>query len=278
MENPNPARWTAYRPRATMPGPPHKPGTALTKLDWDYTRLAKAYVDRPDYSAAAIDAVLAIAKPGKARVADLGAGAGHLTKELAARGLTILAMEPNPNMRAEGMASLGPGQGVTWADGVMQDTGLPAGDFALVTYGSSFGVVDRGEALTEAARLLRPGGWMMSLFNHRDLDDPLQKKIEAHIHTAVPGYGYGTRREDQTPAIDASGLFGPVHRMECPVLHRVPAGAWVNAWRSHATLERQAGDAFDNIVAAIAGIVAAEGNDTLDVPYVTRVWMAQRRP
>ena len=44
----------------------------------------------------------------------------------------------------------------------------------------------------------------------------------------------------------------------------------------HATLQRQTGDAFHQVVEGIARIVAETEDPVLEVPYLTRVWMAQR--
>jgi ubiquinone/menaquinone biosynthesis C-methylase UbiE len=248
------------------------------RLEWDYTRLADSYVRRPDYAGDAIDALLALVGPGAGRsVIDLGAGAGHLTAALAERGCKVLALEPNAAMRRHGVARTNRYADVRWIVGRMESTGLPAEAFSLATCGSSFGVVDRGETLREVARILEPCGWFACMWNHRDLEDPLQREIEAHIAASIPGFAYGTRREDQTAVIAASGLFGEVHTIESPILHRLPTGEWVEAWRSHATLQRQAGDRFDAIVEGIAAIVAARCGEVAEVPYTTRVWAARLR-
>jgi SAM-dependent methyltransferase len=248
----------------------------LHKLDWDYTQLADAYVKRPDYSGAAIDLALAHAGiAAGALAADMGAGAGHLTRELAERGLRVTAVEPNASMRRHGMARTRAHADVRWIDAVMQSSGLPDKHFALVSYGSSFGVTDRAETLREAARLLADAGWFMCVFNHRDLQDPLQARIEHYIHARIPDYAYGTRREDQLEVIRACGRFGPVEKIERPIMHVCPARDWVAAWASHATLQRQAGARFGAILEGIADIVAGAGGDTLHVPYTTRVWLAR---
>jgi SAM-dependent methyltransferase len=245
-----------------------------TDLDWDYTSLADAYVHRPGYAPDAIAAALAAAEIGPGDPAlDLGAGAGHLTFDLAGHGLQVTALEPNARMRAHGVARTRRLENVNWVDARMEDTGLPASAFALTSYGSSFGVADQSATLKEAARLLRPGGSILVVFNHRDLDDPLQAEIEAFIHAEVPAYRYGPRREDQASWIEASGLFGRVRRIEARVLHPADAG-WVRAWSSHATLQRQAGDRFDAIVRGIAEL--AERRPDAMVPYVTRAWVARR--
>ncbi|MEO0972316.1 MAG: class I SAM-dependent methyltransferase [Pseudomonadota bacterium] len=249
-----------------------------TKLDWDYTRLADAYVYRPAYAQAAIDELMAtVGLDAGAPVIDLGAGTGHLTVELAARGLDVLSLEPNDRMRAHGVQRTASTPNVRWVDALMEDTGLASDAFALTSYGSCFGVADAQATLRESSRLLRDGGWFACMWNHRQLDDPLQQEIETYIRGEIADYRYGSRREDQSAVIQASGLFGDVRQAQAPVLHTVPALAWMEAWKSHATLQRQAGDRFEEIVAGIGRIVAATDSDDIVVPYTTRMWMAPRR-
>jgi len=248
------------------------------KTAWDYTALADAYLKRPDYSGAAIDALLAHAGVGAgARVCDIGAGAAHLTLELAARGLAVTAVEPNDAMRRNGTARTAKLPAVQWREGTGEATGEPAGAFELVTFGSSFNVTDRPAALRESARILKDRGWFACLWNHRDLEDPLQAGIEKVIAQQVPGYGYGVRREDQTAVIDASGLFETVHRLEGRVEHRQSKADCVEAWRSHATLQRQAGERFEAVIAAIQRLLDATPGAQITVPYTTRIWMARRK-
>jgi SAM-dependent methyltransferase len=246
----------------------------MRRLDWDYTTLADAYVHRPDYSPVALDAALARAGTAKgAAVADMGAGAAHLAIELARRGFDVQAVEPNANMRAHGVART-KDMRVKWHDAVMEDAPIAARSVALVTYGSSFGVADRDATLKEAARVLGDGGHVLCVFNHRDLDDPLQAEIEAYIRSEQPAFDHGPRRKDQGPAIDATGLFGAVERFEARIVHRVEPAKWVEAWASHATLARQTGARFPEIVAGIGRIVAKRGAAPFDVPYFTRAWLA----
>ena len=247
------------------------------KTAWDYTTLADAYLKRPDYADSAIDTMVATAgvAAGDA-VADVGAGVAHLTLMLAARGLAVTAVEPNDAMRGNGRRRT-EALGVTWVEGVGEATTLPSHSYRLVTFGSSFNVTDRPKALAETARLLVPGGWFACMWNHRDLEDPIQKAIEEHIAAAVPGYSYGTRREDQTAVIDESGLFGPVQTIEGRVEHPQSVKDCVDAWRSHATLERQAGESFHTVVDGIEALLGRIGKDPITVPYTTRIWVAQLR-
>jgi len=248
------------------------------KTEWDYTDLANAYLKRPDYAGAAIDAMLQIAGAGKnSSFCDVGAGVAHLTLMLAKRGLEVVAVEPNDAMRANGIKRTSGFGNVRWHEGKGEATGQPANEFDMVTFGSSFNVCDRQKALEETARILKPHGWFACLWNHRQLEDPIQARIEAIIKERVPGYGYGTRREDQVPVIDASDLFGPVVHLDARVIHEQTIEECVEAWRSHATLERQAGMVFLDVVSAIQGYLGSLGTSSIRVPYSTNVWVAQLR-
>lgn len=246
------------------------------KTNWDYTDLAEAYLKRPQYADDAIDGLFASAGlAAGAAACDVGAGVAHLTLKLAARGLKVTAVEPNDAMRALGQKRTSELADVSWFEGTGEETGQAAGAFDLVTFGSSFNVTDRALALLETKRLLKPGGWFAAMWNHRDLTDPIQSAIEALIQDAIPEYGYGTRREDQATVINESGLFNAVQKIEGGVVHTQTVPEVVEAWRSHATLHRQAGDKFDGIVAGIEELLLANGQPEIVVPYTTRLWAAQ---
>ncbi|MEU5838638.1 class I SAM-dependent methyltransferase [Streptomyces diacarni] len=243
---------------------------------YDYAPYAPTYAARPDYVPEALRALLRVADvtPGDL-VCDVGAGAGHLTEPLLQYGLRVHAVEPTRAMRAEGEARTADYDEVTWHSGTGEESGRPPGSYRLVTFGSCFDLMDRPAALAETARILGQGGSFACLWNHRDLDDPLQARIEALIHEHVPGYGYGIRRSDQRPVIEESGLFEPPVHLSARRVVRLRADAWCDAWASHATLGRQAGTHFRDIVAGIRELVNDAGDAFVDVPYVTRVWVAR---
>jgi ubiquinone/menaquinone biosynthesis C-methylase UbiE len=248
------------------------------KTEWDYTTLADAYLKRPDYSDVAIDAMLSISstKSGDS-FCDVGAGVGHLTLMLAERGLDVVAVEPNDAMRANGITRTQNFSNVSWCEGVGESTLQDSQNFSMVTFGSSFNVCDRHKALKETARILKPRGWFACMWNHRNLDDPIQSQIEKIIQEHVSGYGYGTRREDQLDVIDASGLFGGVVHLNARVVHEQSIEECVEAWRSHATLQRQAGSTFYKVISSIESHLKSLGRSKILIPYSTNIWVAQLR-
>ena len=244
--------------------------------EWDYTDLAKAYLKRPDYSDVAIDRMIDLVgvKPGD-KACDVGAGTAHLTLMLAKRHLDVVSVEPNNEMRKHGKIRTKELLNVVWREAIGEDTGQPDNTFDIVTFGSSFSVTDRPKTMREVARILKENGWLAVMWNHRDLDDPIQSAIENIIRDAIPQFEYGTRREDQTGIINKSGLFGEVTKIQASVIHQQKIGDVIEAWRSHGTLHRQAGEKFDEIIYSIQNMLKGLDKDPIEIPYTTRIWIAQ---
>ncbi len=246
------------------------------KTEWDYTDLAQSYRKRPDYADEALDRLFEICSISTpAKVCDVGAGTAHLTVKLAKRGFSIDAVEPNDAMRKLGMEKTYELKQVSWFEGTGENTGRPSGEYDLVSFGSSFNVVDQIKALHECFRILKPEGWFVCCWNHRDLKDPLQQDIERIIRDSISDYKYGRRRENQTGIINESGLFGKVHRFEGHIVHKLKKRDIKDAWRSHATLHRQAGDCFPKIIERISTMIENLPENRISVPYTTVGWCAQ---
>lgn len=220
------------------------------KTEWDYTLLADAYLERPDYAPDALQKLFSIAglKNGD-KICDVGAGVAHLTIPLALAGYNVDAVEPNDAMRANGIKRTVQFKNVNWFEGTGEDTGRPIGEYDFVCFGSSFSVCDRSKALKETYRLLKSGKYFCCLWNHRDLEDPIQKSIENIIKKHISEYSYGTRREDQRAIITESGLFKDIKNVEGIVYHKQNVENVIKAWGSHATLERQSSGKFNIIIA-----------------------------
>jgi ubiquinone/menaquinone biosynthesis C-methylase UbiE len=250
--------------------------TSAPKVSWNYTEHASHYDKRADYSGEAIDSLLrATGCDSSKSIAEIGAGTGKLTKELLKHGLTVRSVEPNDAMRAIGIQNT-TGKQVTWSVGTGEATGLESNSAYAVFFGSSFNVVDQKATLNEVRRVLVPRGWFACMWNHRDLTDPVQKQIEQLIKSAIPGYSYGSRREDPTAVINASRLFSAVKSIEGNFVWEMPKADIITAWKSHATLKRQAGSdaAFDGIIKAISSYLE-KLPENIDVPYTTRIYYAQ---
>ena len=242
------------------------------KTVWDYTERAATYDMRADYSYEAITEVINRFDLCESDlIADIGAGTGKLTKLLLKSHDHIYAVEPNERMRNIGMKNV-TNPNVTWREGIGERTGLESDTFKATFFGSSFNVVNQKQALGEVQRILKPQGWFCCMWNHRDILDPVQASIEKLILNRIPDYDYGTRRQDPSEIINASGIFKQVEKVSRQFSVEMRRDDIIAAWKSHDTLFRQAADKFDAIIEDISHALSEE---RYTVPYATNVWFAQ---
>lgn len=118
------------------------------------------------YAPEAVEALLTIAGAGPhATIADLGAGTGILTHALAGRAGRLLAIEPNPVMRAILVRDCAGLPGCAIYAATAEATGLPAHSLDLVAVGTAFNWFDPLPTRAELFRVLKPGGWLANLRN-----------------------------------------------------------------------------------------------------------------
>lgn len=246
-------------------------------LNWDYSTLAATYDDRADYEKGLIDEVIDFhGLDEESLILDCGAGTGKLTKELVSRYRNVIASEPNDAMRAKGIDNVKE-LGCKWVNYPAEKLDIEDNTVSSVWFGSSFNVVDHGRVFVEFDRYTKSNAWLTCLWNHRDLNDPIQKKVEEIFKSKIENYNYGSRRQDPTPILNQSKLFGNISKYEANFTVIMRRDSYVDAWKSHATLKRQCTNQnqFDQIINEISESL---GNiDELSVPYTTRLWTCQKR-
>ena len=128
-----------------------------------------------------------------ARVLDVGAGTGKLTRGLVALGFEAVAVEPGAPMLAQLRDAVPEAEAYeASAESIpLPDSSVDAG-FA----GQAFHWFDPERALPELHRVLRSGGGLALLWNWWDERDPLQAELGE-----VVGYaGHQPYRDDELPA------------------------------------------------------------------------------
>jgi SAM-dependent methyltransferase len=247
--------------------------TLTSALEWDYTDLADTYDLRADYSAELIRRTLSrIGCQRGAAALEVGAGTGKLTSLLCDHGLDLTALEPNQRMR-EVAFSKGLDRRARWFAARGEALPVKSQSCELVAFGSSFNVLPAPLALDECARVLKPGGHWLAIWNHRDLDDPLQREVEALIRSHLPGYELGRRRHSPEPDLHTHGCWHDICADEERFIVEISKTAWMEAWQSHATLRRQAGPKLAGILAGIEQVLGS--TQVLAVPYISRLWTAR---
>lgn len=125
----------------------------------------------------------------QAVVADVGSGTGLLARLFLDHGNRVFAVEPNAEMREAGERLFGDRNGFVSIAGGAEATTLPAGSVDFVTAGQAFHWFDRRRARREFMRILRPGGWVVLVWNDRRLDaTPFLREYEDLLVRHCPDY------------------------------------------------------------------------------------------
>jgi SAM-dependent methyltransferase len=230
-----------------------------------FARSASAYErGRPGYPEAAIRHLLALL-PARPLVLDLAAGTGKLTRPLLEAGLSVIAVEPVAEMRAALPAE------ARVLEGTAEAIPLGPGSVDAVTVGQAFHWFDGDAALTEIARVLRPGVLAL-LWNRRVESDPLNRAVEgllAPYREDVPTH----RGDAWRLAFERTDLFGPLDEHVFDHAQTLDADgleARVGSISFIAALE----PAERERVLARARALAGDGRVT--VPYRTEVQVCRR--
>jgi SAM-dependent methyltransferase len=126
---------------------------------------------RPGYPRAVVE--LLERECGLARgsvVADVGSGTGLLSELFVERGNRVYGVEPNREMREAGARRFAGDENFVSVEGRAEATTLGASSVDFVTAGQAFHWFDREGARAEFARILRPGGWVVVVWNERRTD------------------------------------------------------------------------------------------------------------
>lgn len=177
---------------------------------------ARSYAEhRPHYPDAAVAWALEPVRARRiVRVLDLGAGTGRVTEALQRAGVDVIAVEPDPAMRA---AMLERVFGVAVLAGTAEDIPLPDGRVDAVVAGQAFHWFDHERAHPEIARVLKPGGVLAAMWNTDDLRVPWVAEYAERAgfgRQAPPaGSGHGIALRDH-PAFEALqwASFDHAHR------------------------------------------------------------------
>jgi SAM-dependent methyltransferase len=148
---------------------------------------------RPDYPDEALRwAAERLGLEPRARVLDVGAGTGKLTRGLVDLGFDVVAVEPGGPMLEQLRAAVPEAEALT---GSAESVPLPDESVRAAFAGQAYHWFDRGRALPELHRVVRAGGGLALLWNWWDERDPLQAELGELVGFA----GREPYREDDLP-------------------------------------------------------------------------------
>jgi len=145
-------------------------------------------------------------------VADIAFGTGIWTRHFLENGNPVFGIEPNADMRQAGERLLAAFPNFSSIAGTAEKTSLPSQSVDFVTAAQAAHWFDRAAARREFVRILKPGGWLVLLWNERVTDaTPFLREYEQLLLTYGTDYGE-VRHERTTDAVNE--FFDPAPYQE----------------------------------------------------------------
>ncbi len=121
---------------------------------------------RPSYPPAIIDLLKSDCGLNRESIiADLGSGTGLLSELFLKKGNRVFGVEPNAEMRAAGEKVMAKYPNFSSVDAKAEATTLPPQSIDFITAGQAFHWFNREAARVEFARILKPNGWVVLIWN-----------------------------------------------------------------------------------------------------------------
>lgn len=243
-----------------------------------FDRVAQQYErGRPGYPSAAVAAAARLlrAAPGRT-IVELGSGTGKLTRALRAFGPAIVAVEPSAAMRAvfEGVVP-----GILTLEGVAEAIPLPDRSADGVVAAQSFHWFRPLAARKEIARVLRPGGTLVLLWNVRDEQEPINRELDAIVDRWTRPRPRLWKRWERAFA-GPGGPFGPLRRRVFPHPRTTTVREVVQHLLSVSRVAVLSPGKRGSIAREIREALAARGwsrpGERFPLPTVTEVYWARR--
>jgi SAM-dependent methyltransferase len=238
-----------------------------------FTARADDYVRaRPTYAPEIIATVLADFHVPQ--VADLGAGTGISSVQLADAGAVVIAIEPNARMRAE----IPDHVRVRVLDGTAESTGLDDAAIDIICACQAYHWFEPSAVFAEAARIAKMRARFAAVWNHRDLDDPFTGAFERVIDRFDESSGALDRQRRATTVGHDLQEFGwnNVRVVEARHRKRYEWDVLVAYLRSASYLP-QSGARYDEMLADMRVLFdRTAANGAVHVQFVSKAHLGER--
>jgi SAM-dependent methyltransferase len=211
---------------------------------------------------------------------DVGSGTGIASRQFAARGITVLGIEPNADMRTRAEAEPVPSgtPPPAYRDGRAEATGLPERTADAVLAAQAFHWFQPAAALAEFHRVLKPGGWVILLSNERDESDPFTAAYGQVIRSGPGAAAVEDGRLRSGAALLTSPLFVEPHEHFFANEQVLGEEEMVGRALSVSYAPREVGPRAQFVACLRAAFARHQKGGRVTIRYRTSVTVARRPP
>jgi SAM-dependent methyltransferase len=221
---------------------------------------------RPGYPEAALRwAAKRLGVRAGARVLDVGAGTGKLTRGLVALGFELVAVEPGAAMLEQLREAVPEAESY---EAQAESIPLPDGSVDAAFAAQAYHWFDRARALPELHRVIRPRGGIALLWNWWDERDPLQSELGGLVGYA----GHGPYRDEELPA---PPLFEELGRTIVESVEESTPDALVGHLATASTYLTMDAEERDRQLAEVRAVASRYG-ESFPLPRLTYVFAFER--
>ena len=248
--------------------------------------VADGYDARPPYPDAMYEGLTDAQGLGPGcEVVEIGPGTGQATRRLLDLGCRVTAVELGARM-ADRLAERTSGRAIDIVRSSFEDADLPAGAFDVVLSATAFHWVDPEVAIPKAFELLRPGGWLVliwNVFGDPSRPDPFHLALSAMLEQQEPELAAPTEPGVNSPdgdswaaLLEERAPFGPVSVESIPWTGTHTTAelralfATFSSWISHGP------ERMDALLDQLAALSDEQFGGEVSRPYQTVVVTARR--
>ena len=214
-------------------------------------------------------------------VLDWGAGTGISSRQLAARGATVVSLDIGEQMLRRALAR-SPRSACVLADGNRMPIRPASAD--LTTFAQSWHWFDRQAGAAEVARVLKPGGHWAAWWNRAKADgERWFGHYQDVVASSCPAYHWQHLSDEQMapewtdPVVLAAGRVAPVAVVVVPWTRQVSAANWITDERSKSYFIELEPALRESVLRQVATIIVDQFPDgQMVVPYITTLVLARK--
>ncbi|RPI82671.1 MAG: class I SAM-dependent methyltransferase [Chloroflexi bacterium] len=248
-----------------------------------FDKVAELYdAYRPSYPNELVQFVISTSRlPANGQILEIGCGTGTATRLFAARGYTMVCVEPGANLAALAQKRLKENKKVSFEVSRFEDWHEDNRRFDLVLSAQAFHWVPVEVAYTKSARILEPAGCLALVWNmYPDLHGPVWEEMQSIYAKYWPGstgepISYLELADRRTQEIIESGCFLPPQIGIFPWLKTYTTEQYLgllSTYSDHITLDPEL---REKLFVAIAKLIDSHGGQ-VERTYVAYAYVAQR--